>query len=59
MKRPSTQQVNDGKEAGQTIDFSRVRKAILSGRPGRIGFTRFIHLAFHPPYRRSVGAADG
>jgi hypothetical protein len=40
------------------LDFAKVRKAILSEKPGRIGFTRFIHLAFRPPYRRSIGAAD-
>jgi len=59
MKRPSTPQTNDGKEAGQTIDCAKIRRAILSDKPGRIGFTRFIHLAFHPPYRRSVGTAEG
>jgi len=59
MKRPSTPQISDGKEAGQPIDCARIRKAILSNKPGRIGFTRFIHLAFYPPYRRSAGTAEG
>lgn len=58
MKRPSTPQTNDGKEANQAIDCARIRKAILSGKPGRIGFTRYIHLAFYPPYRRTAGTAD-
>lgn len=43
---------------GQPPDFAKIRKAILSGKPGRIGFTRFSHLAFRPPYRRSAGAPD-
>lgn len=42
--------------AGQPPDFAKIRKAILSGKPGRIGFTRFSHLAFYPPYRRSIDA---
>jgi len=58
MQRPSTSQTKDDKEICQAIDFARIRKAILSERPGRIGFTRFIHLAFHPPYRRSAGQAE-
>ncbi len=58
MKRPTTTPTPDGKEANQAIDCARIRKAILSGKPGRIGFTRYIHLAFYPPYRRSVGATD-
>lgn len=57
MQRPSTPQTSDGKDVCQAIDFARIRKAILSERPGRIGFTRFIHLAFHPPYRKSTGGA--
>lgn len=58
MKRPSTPQTHDGKEAEQPIDCARIRKAILSGKPGRIGFTRFIHLAFYPPYRRSASTPE-
>jgi len=58
MKRPTTPQTPDGKEVNQPIDCARIRKAILSGKPGRIGFTRYIHLAFHPPYRRPAGTAD-
>lgn len=58
MQRPSTSQTRDDKEICQAIDFARVRKAILSNKPGRIGFTRFIHLAFRPPYRRSAGATE-
>jgi hypothetical protein len=45
-------------EPGQPPDFAKIRQAILSGKPGRIGFTRFSHLAFRPPYRRSTGAPD-
>ncbi|MEN6574780.1 MAG: hypothetical protein ABFD90_00445 [Phycisphaerales bacterium] len=45
-------------EPSQPPDFAKIRKAILSGKPGRIGFTRFSHLAFRPPYRRSTGAPD-
>ncbi len=59
MKRPSTSPSNDGKEANQPpIDCAKIRKAILSEKPGRIGFTRFIHLAFYPPYRRTIGTAE-
>ena len=59
MQRPSTPQTNDGKDVNQSIDLARIRKAILSDKPGRIGFTRFIHLAFRPPYRRSAGTPEG
>jgi hypothetical protein len=58
MKRPTTPPTSDGKEAGPVIDCARIHKAILSGKPGRIGFTRYIHLAFYPPYRRTAGTAD-
>jgi len=50
--------IQRGWEPGQPPDFAKIRKAILSGKPGRIGFTRFSHLAFRPPYRRSAGASD-
>jgi hypothetical protein len=58
MQQSSTSPTKDDKEVGQTIDLGKIRRAILSERPGRIGFTRFIHLAFHPPYRRSAGTAE-
>jgi hypothetical protein len=65
MTRPSTQApehdplrpATSVKTGNETIaDFAKIRKAILSGKPGRIGFTRFSHLAFCPPYRRSIDA---
>ena len=58
MKRPSTPQTTDGKEANPPADYAKIRKAILSGKPGRIGFTRFIHLAFYPPYRRPASTTN-
>ena len=45
-------------QGSQPPDFAKIRRAILSDKPGRIGFTRFSHLAFCPPYRRSAGAPD-
>lgn len=65
MTRPSTQApehdplrpATSAKTGNETIaDFAKIRKAILSDKPGRIGFTRFSHLAFCPPYRRSIDA---
>lgn len=54
MNRPPTYPISEESYKDGALDCRKTHKMALPKSPGRIGFTRFIYVAVHPPWRRNA-----